>query len=353
MFDVPVTSTTMKLLPLACLCLLTRSGTTFADGNGPSVINVAVEEGSDVMLPCSFSTKKNIEKMVFDWKKDGLEVFLYEAGKHYNKGRAGQDELFKGRVFHFEEELKNGNASIKVQKTKMADSGNYTCTFPNEQISHIKLVVGAAPEPYVTSLEDTKDWSLLQCVVRGASPKPTVEWQDSAGNILPAKEPQVSERGGSYDIILQTTVSKTDRYRCVATQEEINHQIHAEISVYIHGAAPEPYITILDETKDWSLLQCVVRGASPKPTVEWQDSAGNILPVKDTQVSERGGSYDIILQTTVTKTDRYRCVATQEEINHQIHAEISVHISGQWNRFKNGCCNLKLRIGMKTPHEVI
>ncbi|XP_070759448.1 CD276 antigen homolog [Enoplosus armatus] len=299
--------------------------------SGPEVINMVVKEGSDAILPCSLGTEQNIVQELFDWKKDGQkEVFFYNNGILYNKGKEGQDKLFEGRVFHFEDELQFGNASIVIRNTKVTDSGNYTCDFPHQQPerrSRVALIVGAAPKPSITTLDQTKDWSLLQCEVQGASPKPTVEWQDSAGNILPAKEPQVSERGGSYDIILQTTVTKTDRYRCVATQEKINHQIHAETYVHISGAAPEPYITILDETKDWSLLQCVVRGASPKPTVEWQDSAGNILPAKEPQVSERGGSYDIILQTTVTKTDRYRCVATQEEINHQIHAEIYVHIS--------------------------
>ncbi|KAI4789136.1 hypothetical protein KUCAC02_035423 [Chaenocephalus aceratus] len=39
--------------------------------------------------------------------------------------------------------------------------------------------------------------------------------------MVPAAEPQVSERGGSYDVILQTTVTKTDNYSCVASQEEI------------------------------------------------------------------------------------------------------------------------------------
>uniref|UniRef100_UPI0037E9B3FE butyrophilin-like protein 2 n=1 Tax=Semicossyphus pulcher TaxID=241346 RepID=UPI0037E9B3FE len=329
MFNLQETSTTMKLLPLVCLCLVTRSGKTFADGNGQRVISVAVEEGGDAVLPCSFSTKKNIEKMVFDWKRDGQkEVFFYDAGQHYNKGRTGQDEQFTGRVFHFEDELKHGNASIKVTKTKMADSGNYSCNFPDKQISYIQLFVGAAPEPSVTTLEETKDWELLQCVVRGASPKPKVEWQDSSGNTLHAKEPQVTERGGSYDIILQTTVTQTDHYRCVVTQEEINHQTEAKIHVFFSGAAPEPSVTTLEETKDWELLQCVVRGASPKPKVEWQDSSGNTLHAKEPQVTERGGSYDIILQTTVTQTDHYRCVVTQEEINHQTEVKIYAHISG-------------------------
>ncbi|XP_039971744.1 butyrophilin subfamily 2 member A2-like [Xiphias gladius] len=246
MFNVRLTSAAMELLPLACLCLLSWSGPTSADEGGPSLTTVAVAEGSDAILPCSFRTKENIEQMVFDWKKDGQEVFLYDAGKHYNQGRTGQDEQFKGRVFHFEEELKHGNASIKVHKTKMADNGSYTCNFPKTNPKfeyHITLVVGAAPEPSVTTLDQTKDWALLRCVVRGAFPKPKVEWQDRAGNILPAKEPEVTERGGSYDIILQTTVTKTNHYRCVSTQEEISHQIYSETYVHISGSSAGEVVT--------------------------------------------------------------------------------------------------------------
>ena len=109
-------------------------------------VHVAVEEGGDAILPCSLSTKENIEKMVFDWKKDGQkEVFFYDKGNHYNKGRAGQDEQFKGRVSHFKDELKSGNASIIIKHTTVADSGDYTCEFPQlqpRQIFHIKLHVG-------------------------------------------------------------------------------------------------------------------------------------------------------------------------------------------------------------------
>ncbi|XP_038552521.1 butyrophilin-like protein 1 isoform X2 [Micropterus salmoides] len=241
--------TTMKLLPLVCLCLLTRSGTTFADEHGSGVVRVVVKEGSDAILPCSLSTKENAESKLFDWKKDGgKEVFFYVGGFHYNNGRPGQDQQFKGRISHFQDELKYGNASIIIRKTKVTDSGDYTCDFPllqPRQILKIQLVVeltfrdrsgeitGASPEPSVKILNQTQDVALLQCDVQGASPKPTVEWQDSAGNKLPAEEPQVSERGGSFYIIFQTTVKKTDNYRCVATQEEIKHQIYAETYVFI------------------------------------------------------------------------------------------------------------------------
>ena len=97
------------------------------------------------------------------------------------------------------------------------------------------LFTGAAPRPHVRILDQTKGGMLLQCEVQGAFSKPELHWEDGAGNKLPAEEPQETERGGLYDIILQTTVTKTDIYRCNATQKEINHQTHYETYVYIPG----------------------------------------------------------------------------------------------------------------------
>ncbi|XP_035858283.1 uncharacterized protein LOC116034688 [Sander lucioperca] len=488
---------------------------------------ITMKEDSDVMLPCSLSTEENIESKFFDWKKvaqkdDGLkEVFLYDSGIHYNNGLDGQSEEFKGRVSHFQDELKHGNASIIIRNTKISDIGEYTCAFPRlqpPQTFYIELVVGSAPKPSITSLKETKDWRLLQCEVHG-DPKPEVEWQDSDGNILNAEKPQVTIKRGLFSITLNTTVTKSDRYRCVATQEKISHQVSAETDVYIHGsglstgwnialvlllllllvagvlavlvykgcitlncnkesstgwiiglglllllvagvlavlvykgyitfnrnkgpevikveegsdvtlpcslwpkdiqstqfnwkkmsqndesqmevflydngdlysderpgqseqfkgrvshfpdkleqgnasiiirnttradsgeyrcsfpfiqkpqefyikldvvdgAAPKPSITSLKATKDWSLLHCEVHG-NPEPEVKWQDSDGNKLPGEEPQVTIKRGLFYITLNANVTKSDRYRCVAKQETISHQISAETDVYIHG-------------------------
>lgn len=98
------------------------------------------KEGRNVILPCSLSTKENIESECFDWRKDRrTNVFLYD------NGLTGQDEQFKGRVSYFKEELKNGNASIMVQNIKMVDSGDYICFITLQQKRekiNINLVVG-------------------------------------------------------------------------------------------------------------------------------------------------------------------------------------------------------------------
>ncbi|KAA8577617.1 hypothetical protein FQN60_016042, partial [Etheostoma spectabile] len=119
------------------------------DNREPKV-RVSVEQGRDVVLPCSLSTKEDITFKLFDWKKapqkdEGLkEVFLYNDGFHYNNGRGGQSEEFKGRVSHFQDELKHGNASIIIRNTKISDSGVYSCDFSRlqpRQTFYIQLVV--------------------------------------------------------------------------------------------------------------------------------------------------------------------------------------------------------------------
>uniref|UniRef100_A0A671U3K4 Ig-like domain-containing protein n=1 Tax=Sparus aurata TaxID=8175 RepID=A0A671U3K4_SPAAU len=123
-----------------------------------STVKVLVKEGSDAVLPCLISTKEDITGQVFDWKKDESrkekkEVFIYDAGNHYNNGHTGQDDQFKGRVSFFEDQLQRGNASIKITRTKMADSGNYSCDFPGFELgqpSIIELVVGEHTADYVS-----------------------------------------------------------------------------------------------------------------------------------------------------------------------------------------------------------
>ncbi|XP_028284607.1 butyrophilin subfamily 3 member A2-like isoform X9 [Parambassis ranga] len=228
----------------ACLCLF--AVLVFVDG---SAVRVVVQEGSDAILPCSPSTKEDLTYKLFEWKKDGQkEVFFYDAGIHYNNGRSGQDEQFRGRVSFFPDQLTSGNASITITNTKTVDSGEYSCVFPRlhpGQRYTVQLVVnqvlkdrseenipGVTPRPVIVTLNQTKDWALLQCEVNGASPQPDVEWQDSSGNRVGSEQPQVSEREGRFYISLQTTVTKTDHYSCVSTQN-ISHQIRAETYVFL------------------------------------------------------------------------------------------------------------------------
>ncbi|MEQ2231041.1 hypothetical protein ILYODFUR_035343 [Ilyodon furcidens] len=115
----------MELLVLVSLCLLTFTGKSFGDKLDSTLITS--KEGQNVILPCSFST--TLTNKIIDWKKDGEEVFLYENGR---VNPSSQDEQFKGRVSHFPDEVKSGNASITIKPAKVSDSGTYTCVYLNQ-----------------------------------------------------------------------------------------------------------------------------------------------------------------------------------------------------------------------------
>lgn len=111
-------------------------------------------EDSDVVLSCSVGSDSIREKM-FIWKNNGNEVFSYDpAYKNdiFGQGQRNQDPQFKGRITYFDDRLDLGNASIRISKAVVKDSGSYECIYvdksqENKQttMSRISLTVGEYP----------------------------------------------------------------------------------------------------------------------------------------------------------------------------------------------------------------
>ncbi|XP_047439474.1 butyrophilin subfamily 3 member A2-like isoform X6 [Mugil cephalus] len=276
MFLLQRTWTEMELLPLVCFCLLTCSGTTFGD----EVTKMRVKTDEDVILPCSLDST-NIRSDTFDWKKDDQkEVFQYAAGTHSNNGRSRQDPQFKGRVFHFEDQLQSGNASIVIRNITKTDSGRYSCIFPffrRRTRSIIELIVdcilkdrtgdkigGLSPKPCVTNLNQAYFEAQLECKIQSVPLKPEVQWLDSDNNIVPAEEPQVTESEGKFTIILKASVESGD-YHCVSTQEEICHQVDSKIQVTLQG---ECLFLILWPSHINTLVEQIIKNSTQDKTTQ-------------------------------------------------------------------------------------
>ncbi|XP_056880681.1 butyrophilin-like protein 1 isoform X10 [Takifugu flavidus] len=214
--------------------------TLLFDPPEPTRIRMVVKEDSEVVLNCSASG--SVTDQIFDWKKDkNVEVFIYSKGITYGSDWAGQSPQFVGRVAHFPEALDLGNASIRIKKAEVRDSGIYTCTFPHPAPvlrSEISLVVecilkvrppgeGACSEPNIRIVDGGPDRALLQCEVKGAHPRPAVQWQDSSGRVLPALETESEERDGRFYVTVRANVSRSDDYSCVVTPKEACRQNEA------------------------------------------------------------------------------------------------------------------------------
>ncbi|XP_076734695.1 butyrophilin-like protein 2 isoform X1 [Maylandia zebra] len=91
----------------------------------PDQMNITVESGQDVTLPCQITNR--ISAVL--WSRAGLEpknVFLYQDGRFVPNN---QHPSYKNRVALRDRQMKGGDASLILKKVTTADSGTYKCLF--------------------------------------------------------------------------------------------------------------------------------------------------------------------------------------------------------------------------------
>uniref|UniRef100_A0A673W8V0 Ig-like domain-containing protein n=1 Tax=Salmo trutta TaxID=8032 RepID=A0A673W8V0_SALTR len=136
-------------------------------------------------------------------------VHLYLDGRDSN---VGQSPFYRRRTSMFNEELKNGNVSLKLTRVTLSDAGRYRCFIQTRKETTVQLIVGAVSQP-VISIDGTKGLGVvLKCESGGWFPEPEMEWLDSSGTILPADGPPERHRDpeGLYTVRRHVTVNQTD-----------------------------------------------------------------------------------------------------------------------------------------------
>ncbi len=85
--------------------------------------------GESVVLPCHVPPHLLTEDLKVEWRrttrKSDTLVHLYEDGKSQAEK---QHQDYKERAHFFTEHLKHGNFSLRLDKLRAEDEGQYTCT---------------------------------------------------------------------------------------------------------------------------------------------------------------------------------------------------------------------------------
>ncbi|XP_045567697.1 butyrophilin subfamily 3 member A2 isoform X14 [Salmo salar] len=222
-----------------CLGILFISVSLITTGSsevvGPADPVVALT-GDDIILPCSLKPSVSAEDMIVEWTRlnpKAEKVHLYLDSRD---SFVDQFPSYRGRTSMFNEELKNGNVSLKLTNVTLSDAGRYRCFIQTlKKETTVQLLVGAVSQP-VISIDGTKGWGVvLKCESGGWFPEPQMEWLDSSGTILPADGPPERHRDseGLYTVRRHVTVNRTgnNRFTCRVNQLEINHLKETEIHV--------------------------------------------------------------------------------------------------------------------------
>ncbi|KAM9476972.1 CD276 antigen homolog [Clarias gariepinus] len=135
--------------------------------------------GESVLLSCTFpvSGAWEADSSVITWQRNLEVVHSFFHGRDQPEY---QSSRYAGRTSLFHQEMKKGNASLRLDRTTLEDAGEYTCSISTKLGSQRKSfglkVAAFYPEPrlHISVLNDGH----LEVLVtsEGGYPSPSLQW---------------------------------------------------------------------------------------------------------------------------------------------------------------------------------
>ncbi|XP_058250294.1 butyrophilin subfamily 2 member A2-like isoform X2 [Hemibagrus wyckioides] len=203
---------------------------------GPEEPLVAVA-AEDLILPCFIKPNSSAVDMTVEWFKLHVEDSLVHLYRDHEDKNEGQAQSYKGRTSLFKEELRKGNASLKLSALRVSDEGAYKCLVEDKSwsdditVNVIVEVQGSHPVIRMESYDNSGGINLV-CESRGWKPEPEVLWLDREGVTLPAEDTQIHRDTEGFSVKRRITVydySNSNRFYCRLQQK--HHMMETEVII--------------------------------------------------------------------------------------------------------------------------
>ncbi|XP_051754974.1 butyrophilin subfamily 1 member A1-like [Ctenopharyngodon idella] len=224
----------MKLIGVALICCaLTDLTSELYNVVGPAEPLFTVA-GEDVILPCYIKPNTSAVDMTVEWFRLDQDEIVHLYKNRENR-ITEHSQSYKGRTALFQDELQNGNASLKLSTVQVSDEGVYKCFIEsNSWYDDITVnvnvgAIGTYPLIIIEEFDHSGGLRLL-CECEGWNPKPELLWLDSKGDVLISDTTESHKDAKGFSVKHRITVHNSEtKYHCRVKLR--HHMLQTDISV--------------------------------------------------------------------------------------------------------------------------
>uniref|UniRef100_A0A2K5U2B3 CD276 antigen n=4 Tax=Cercopithecinae TaxID=9528 RepID=A0A2K5U2B3_MACFA len=195
--------------------------------------------GTDATLRCSFSPEPgfSLAQLNLIWQLTDTKQLVHS----FTEGR-DQGSAYANRTALFLDLLAQGNASLRLQRVRVADEGSFTCFVSIRDFGSaaVSLQVAAPYSKPSMTLEPNKDLRpgdtvTITCSSYRGYPEAEVFWQDGQGAPLTGNvtTSQMANEQGLFDVhsVLRVVLGANGTYSCLVRNPVLQQDAHGSITI--------------------------------------------------------------------------------------------------------------------------
>ncbi|XP_038673318.1 butyrophilin-like protein 2 [Scyliorhinus canicula] len=278
---------------------------------------IPIKVGEDLITPCYFYSQYEPQLVSIVWERLGprrlVQQYLHNTSRH-----GQQDAAYQNRSQMFENEIAEGNVSLRLNNMSLSDTGTYRLNVSSNSgtgYKDINISVGAmGHSPRFYSFVTKRNHSVLICESVGWYPAPSVTWQTRSGRNITkySQTHETDSRDGMVRVrsAIEFPTGSNGSYTCSIWNPLFHQGTSSNYTLPSLGLGP--FIESRVTGSGRSVLTCQSSGWNPTPEVSWRNDLGHtvakFLQTELSNGSDGGVSVRSTLKLEAGSNGNYTCI---------------------------------------------